>query len=329
MTTRVTSFLLALALSLVVIPAAVAGTTSGTITSATSSDNCYEGEGTCSGTATAGPDGTFSGSVELTNPDSPFNSGNRYSQALAWYTLGFDLAAPAETVEIAVDLHLDDASAAWAQSGMELFGGSNSPSSGAKVLLQLFGKEGPVGCGCGFVTQGAPSLTVVSAGAPGASDSVSNTDVTLSMVAEHADPARTLPAGHYELNLRAYALADLGGSGDWGTLTASLGGTIEAVTITVPTVDEIGGSALALSVSGSGSNRTLVATLTDAASGAGLSERTITFSTGTTTLGTATTDGAGVATLPLSGRYRGGSHPFTAAFAGDDSYLGASAETRS
>jgi hypothetical protein len=83
-------------------------------------------------------------------------------------------------------------------------------------------------------------------------------------------------------------------------------------------VAEPAASSLALDIEGKGANRALVATLSDAASGAGLAGETITFYVDGTAIGTGTTDDAGRATLQLPKAYRGGQHTATAEFAGDE-----------
>lgn len=303
----------------VVVPA-LATTSAGTITDASTFESCFaSSDGTCSATAAAAPEGIFSGSVALNSPDSPLSRAARYSLALSRYTIGFDLALPTREAEITVTLHLDDASASWVQDLPDTFGGVEDPASGAKVLLQLFGDEAP--CGCGWPTQAAPSVVVVDAPVAGEGDSVSDTEVQLTMTGRNPFGDNLLPPGHYEVTLRAYALADLRGAGDWGTLTAALSGRVEDVTVSsIPSPTN-----LALSVAGNGANRALTAVLTDSG-GAGIDGATISFFGEGELLGTAeTTDG--VATLPVEGRFRGGNRSFTAEFAGDETYgpAGASA----
>ena len=87
-------------------------------------------------------------------------------------------------------------------------------------------------------------------------------------------------------------------------------------------------SALSLRAEGNGSNARLIATLTDAESGSGLGGQTIEFFGDGNSLGTATTDGSGVATLALTGRYRGGHHLFEAVFGGDTDYFGSRGSTQ-
>lgn len=86
-------------------------------------------------------------------------------------------------------------------------------------------------------------------------------------------------------------------------------------------------SALSLRREGQGSKARLVATLTDAQTGAGISDATISFSSEGASLGSATTNGSGVATLPLQGKYRNGKNAYSANFAGNDDYLGSSASS--
>jgi len=87
-------------------------------------------------------------------------------------------------------------------------------------------------------------------------------------------------------------------------------------------------TSMTLAVEGSGSKRVLVARLTDAASGAGVAGKSISFFGDGASLGTATTDDSGRAALALSGKYRGGHHSFRADFAGDEGSAASGAETR-
>ena len=325
MPTRLSSALVALILSLVAVPAAQAESTGGGVDTAQPVENCYsQTTGSCTANTTAGEDGTFSTQVELTTPQSvPLVSGSYGSaMALAYYELGFDLSAPTEAAQISVDLSLSDASASWSREGTSL--SSAAPAGRATVLVQLFGADTPSGCYCGWSMQGAPDVKLAEVTAPGTTDGSPAQDLTLSYVAQHPDSGSLLPAGHYTVRLRIYSMADTRNEADWGTLTASLNGQIR--NINVETLDSAPlPSSLTLSVTGTGSNRVLTAILGDPASGAGIAHRTITFSAEGTTLGTAITDGSGTATLPVSGRFRGGSHEFIATFIGDDEYQGSAA----
>ncbi len=314
-----------LLLSVLIAGPGSAATGPGTITGSTTSESCFaSSDGTCSTTASASPEGAFSASAQLSSPDSPLSRSGRYSLALARYTLGFDLPAAAREASITVTLQLDDASASWVQDLPQTFGGTRSASSGAKVLFQLFGHEAPAECGCGWPSQGAPDVVVTRAAEVGAANSVSDTLVQLTMTARNPFGDNMLPAGHYELLLRGYALTDLFGTGDWGTLNAAMSGHIEDVTVSIPAA----ASSLTLSATGKGSNRVLTAVLTDADS-APISGRTISFYSGGDLLGTSVTTSDGVATFTLGGKLRGGSRVFSAVFAGDDSYAASMAETRS
>ena len=82
---------------------------------------------------------------------------------------------------------------------------------------------------------------------------------------------------------------------------------------------------LALRVDGKNSKRTIVATLTDRDSGAGIAGRTIEFLSDGSTLGTATTNSEGVATHEA----KAGNRSFEVRFAGDDYYVASSAQQRS
>ena len=108
------------------------------------------------------------------------------------------------------------------------------------------------------------------------------------------------------------------------------------LSLTLPAPAEGGGedpdpeqraSSLTLRSEGKGSNARLIATLTDAETGAPLSDQVVEFFSDGDSLGSASTDAAGDATLPLEGRYRNGRHAFEAVFAGNDDYEGSSAQT--
>lgn len=88
-------------------------------------------------------------------------------------------------------------------------------------------------------------------------------------------------------------------------------------------------TALTLTVEGNGSNRVLVATLTDPETGAGVAGKEITFFADGTSIGTAVTDSDGRATLKPPKPYGAGHRTYRAEFAGDDGYTGSSAETTS
>lgn len=326
MFSRANSLLLALVLTLVAVPTAWAESTSGSIDLVTPVEHCYaSSSGSCTAETTATDTGAFSTSVELTTPQAiPLLSGSYGSaMSLAYYELGFDLTEPTEAAQITVDLSLSEASASWTQEGPEVASGDTKGR--ASVLVQLFGADTPVGCYCGWSQQGAPDVKLAEVTAPGTTDGSAAQDLTLSFVAEHPDADGLLPAGHYTVRLRIYSLADTRSAGDWGTLTASLSGQIQ--NIDIETLDSAPlPSSLTLSVTGTGSNRVLSAVLSDpAAQHAGIAGRTITFSADGTTLGTALTDATGTASLPVSGRFRGGSHGFTATFTGDDEFQGSTA----
>lgn len=334
MSVRIHSLVLscALILGLAIVAPASADTGSPKIIGTNSSDNCFAGHGgTCSGSAVAQPDGAFSSETTLSAPDLPHSRATRYSQALALYRIGFDLAEPTPVAEITVDLQIDEANAEWSHDTPELFGGTTDDRSGSKVFFQLFGHASPKNCGCGWFGQGTGNVVAAEASEPGQQQTVTDESIELTMNATNPYGDNMLPAGHYELTLRGYARNDLVGSGDWGTLAASVQGRIQDITVTVPDGEEDGPAAsnLTLSVSGVGVNRVLTAELTDTDS-APISGRTITFYGDGDVLGSAETDEAGVATLPVgAGKFRGGSRTFTAEFAGDDAYEASSAQARS
>ena len=316
-----TAFAVTVLVAAFAVPGA-ASTGSGTIAGATTSESCFAStDGSCDTTVTAAPTGAFSATATLNSPDSPLTRATRYSQALASYRIGFDLPVATPQATISVTVHLDDASASWVQSVPGAFGGTQSPSSGAEVLLQLLGHDAPAACGCGWPSQGAPDVVAVRATEAGAADSISDTAYDLTMSARNAFGDNLLPAGHYEVLLRAYALADLVGPGDWGTLDATMTGRIDAISVsTAPSPTN-----LTLSVTQERSARVLSAVLTDVG-GVGIDGRTISFFADGQPIGTGDTEN-GVATLSVGGKLRGGSRLFTAEFAGDDSFAGATAQT--
>lgn len=112
---------------------------------------------------------------------------------------------------------------------------------------------------------------------------------------------------------------------------SSAGLVLSGVELSLPqpadVVDGLLETAMSLSVVGKGSKATLVATLTEAGSGAAVQGATVDFSADGTSLGSATTADDGSATLPLDGRYRGGQHAFEAIFSGSDTHEGSSAST--
>lgn len=323
---RIQSLVLSCALLLglaIAAPVSAATTTSGQITGADTTDSCFAGtDGTCSGDGFAGPTGVFNARADLNSPDSPLTRGNRYSQSLVRYTIGFDLPAPTRQADIKVSLRLARAEAMWTQDGPEVFGGAKNAASGAKVLFQLLGHSAPSNCGCGWFIQSAKDVVVSRVDAPDFQRIYSNWPVELTMSATNPYGDKLLPAGHYEVLLRGYALTELLGPGDWGTLTASVMGEIKDVTVSIPAE----ASTMTIEASGNGSNRVLTATLTAVDSNAPIDGRTISFYGDGLLLGTAVTDN-GVATLPLEGKFRGGSHLFRAEFGGDDSYTASAAET--
>jgi hypothetical protein len=85
---------------------------------------------------------------------------------------------------------------------------------------------------------------------------------------------------------------------------------------------------LALAISGKGSKMTLVGTLSDRDSGAGVEGRTIEFLADGRSIGTATTDRNGRASVSPPAQYRNGHHDYEARFAGDDYYNASSGAQR-
>ncbi len=88
-------------------------------------------------------------------------------------------------------------------------------------------------------------------------------------------------------------------------------------------------SALTLRYEGHGADARLIANLTDAATGSPLRGQTIEFFADGESLGSATTDDGGEASLYLEGRHRSGRYTFEAVFAGNDDYEGSSGSTES
>jgi hypothetical protein len=86
---------------------------------------------------------------------------------------------------------------------------------------------------------------------------------------------------------------------------------------------------LVLDLSGKGSKRQLVATLTETDSGAPVPGAAISFAVDGVPMPTSTTDAAGRAVCEVDPRYQGGHHTYTARFAGSDTHVGSEAETPS
>lgn len=109
--------------------------------------------------------------------------------------------------------------------------------------------------------------------------------------------------------------------GDY-TLTATYTGSeasLAGVSIERSLTVEKEGSLLSLSAEGNGSKKTLVATLRDD-DGTPVEGRRIVFAAQGQTIGQATTNGAGVATMAVPAPYRSGKTTFSASFCGDDHY---------
>lgn len=211
----------------------------------------------------------------------------------------------------------------WQQDTPEVFGGATSAESGAQVLFQLLGHSAPSDCGCGWFIQGSPNVVAAEVTEPRRQRLVVNWPVELSFTATNPFGDGLLPAGHYEVLLRGYALADLVGAGDWGSLSASMTGEIRDISVSISALP----SELSLSVSGNGSSRVLTAVLTETGSGTPIDGRTVSFSGDGESLGSAVTVD-GIASIPLERHFRGGSHLFTATFEGDDSYEASTGELR-
>jgi len=94
-----------------------------------------------------------------------------------------------------------------------------------------------------------------------------------------------------------------------------------------PAVAEPSETSLSLVVEGRGSNRVLVAVLTEAGTGAALAGETVSFFMDGLAIGSALTDDEGRAALALPKEYRGGSHTATAEYAGDADHAPSSAST--
>jgi dienelactone hydrolase len=109
---------------------------------------------------------------------------------------------------------------------------------------------------------------------------------------------------------------------DDGVLTVRVPAGSHTLTISLGAAKQ--DSAMTLSVSGSGSKRMLAASLTGAGSGEPIWDATVSFSGNGVVLGTAATNGSGVATLKAPPGYRGGGIEFTARWDGDDAWNGSS-----
>ena len=79
-----------------------------------------------------------------------------------------------------------------------------------------------------------------------------------------------------------------------------------------------------LETSGKGSKMTLIATLSDADSGAGIEQRSIAFSADGSAIGSSTTEEGGKAYMEVPPKYRGRQQSYEAMFSGDDYYNGSS-----
>ena len=94
--------------------------------------------------------------------------------------------------------------------------------------------------------------------------------------------------------------------------------SLAGISITRPFEVEKQPTVLSLVVEGHGSRRVVVASLDGG--GSGIADRTIEFLADGTAVGTAQTDGSGVARFAVPDRYRGGNIVFTARFCGDGYY---------
>lgn len=115
------------------------------------------------------------------------------------------------------------------------------------------------------------------------------------------------------------------------TVTASFAGDSErGASSSAPATFEVlrEDTAMDLVVTGQGSRKSLQATLSDQDSGAAVSQANVDFFADGELIGSGTTNDAGVATLSIPARYRGGRHDFEARFAGDVFYLPAQAEAQ-
>lgn len=92
---------------------------------------------------------------------------------------------------------------------------------------------------------------------------------------------------------------------------------------------EVAPTSMTLEIVGRGSSSVLRAKLIEAAGGTPVEGATIGFFVDGEPLGSATTDAAGTATLPLEGRYRGGKHTFEAVYSGGEVYEASSASANS
>jgi len=119
-----------------------------------------------------------------------------------------------------------------------------------------------------------------------------------------------------------------------GTGTKPAGGLVlSGLVLTLPAPaaggGELAASQLSLSVEGKGSQRRLVATLTDVQSAQGIEGATVGFFGDGEFLGEMATETGGVAVFTLSGRHRGGRHDYEVVFSGNEIYEGSSASASS
>ncbi len=217
------------------VPAAASPST-GAFSPVDTYESCYAGrDGSCATAVAADVDGTFSGMAATSRPDSRLfgRTVAAYALSLARYEITFDLRGPTSEAHLDVRIELDSASASWTQDGTEVFGGRESDMSGAKVLFQLLGAKAPH-CPdhphpCQISMQ-APDIVVVEATEVDAAEVIKDETINVKATLRGRD-GELLPKGSYSVLLRAYALGNLYGEGDWGDVAADVRGRIESVSV--------------------------------------------------------------------------------------------------
>jgi len=127
----------------------------------------------------------------------------------------------------------------------------------------------------------------------------------------------------------ALSLVDRPGEHSVTAAYAGSHGVYAPSSVSVPFMIGKEDSAMTVTVTGRGRNRSLSATLFDSDTpSAGIAGRSIDFYADGESIGTATTNDSGTARIELTGRYRGGHHVFEARFAGDEYFLASSGTTQ-
>ncbi len=190
-----------------------------------------------------------------------------------------------------------------------------------------------------------PETTTVTF-APGSAESGQFSDEA-TIAASLADSAGT-PIAHERLE---FSLVTGDGSKEWWALTDETGTATETIVLDIApgagqlTVKFVGDdtnwagsadtavfvidkedSSMNLSLAGTGRDRAMEANLTETDTGSGLGGKTVEFLIDGRSIGTATTDGSGHASVPVPAKLRYGPHVYEAVFEEDSHYRGSSAK---